>query len=115
MFNQAYQDIIDDDQASARENERIALENTIELMRHSMDNPANAVLRMKAVHLTLQVWKYFVNDLTSPDNAISNQLKASIISISLFVIRHLEEMRTDRSLSFIPVIEITDSIREGLK
>lgn len=115
MFNQAYQDIIDDDQASARENERIALENTIQLMEHSMDNPSNAVLRMKAIHLTLQVWKYFVNDLASPENAISNQLKASLISISLFVVKHLEEMRTDRSLSFIPILEITESIREGLK
>ena len=60
-------------------------------------------------------YKYFVNDLASPENAISNQLKASLISISLFVVKHLEEMRTDRSLNFIPILEISNSIREGLK
>lgn len=115
MYNQAYQDVVEDDQLAAKQHERIAIENTIKLMQHSESDSKNSVLRTKAIHLTLQIWRHFINDLASPENAISAELKASIISIGLFILRHLEAMRTNKALNFIPIIEISESIRKGLK
>jgi flagellar protein FlaF len=115
MFMQAYQDVADDEQDAARENERIAFEQIIKLMIQSDAETGNHPLRVKAIHDTSQLWSHLLNDLASAENANPAELKASIISIGIFILKHLERMRADRSLIFSPIIEISETIRKGLR
>lgn len=115
MFMQAYQDVAEDEQDSARENERFAVEQTIKLMKQSDLDPENHPLRAKAIHNTVQLWCHLLNDLVSKENANSAELKASIISIGIFIFKHLQSMRTERSITFRAVIEISETIRKGLQ
>lgn len=115
MYSQAYQDVIEDDQQTARHSERVVIENTIELMEHSEAKSTDRVLRVKALHLTFQVWSYLIDDLSSPENAMPTELKASLISVGIFVLKHLDKMRSDQQLTFQPIIEISETIKKGLK
>lgn len=115
MFTQAYQEAAEDEQQSARDGEREIIERTIQQMIQSDLDPQNSNIRVSALHFTLQVWTYFLNDLASPENLTPKELKASLISIGIFIMRHLENMRQDPSLKFKPIREISETIREGLK
>lgn len=115
MFMQAYQDVADDEQDSARENERVAFEQIIQLMKQSDAELGDHPLRVKAIHNTSQLWSHLLNDLASEENANPAELKASIISIGIFILKHLEAMRAERSLTFLPIIEISETIRKGLR
>ncbi|MEM8649732.1 MAG: flagellar biosynthesis regulator FlaF [Pseudomonadota bacterium] len=114
MFMQAYQDMMEDDQTSQRSEEREMITETINLMRASDQQPDDRVLRSKAIHLTSQLWNYFLNDLVSEENETPRELKASIISIGIFIVKHLERMRLEKTLAFKPVADISETIREGL-
>ena len=115
MFTQAYQEATEDEQQSAREGEREIIERTIRMMIESDLEPDNGNRRVAAIHFTMQVWSYFLNDLASSENQTPDELKAAIISIGIFIIRHMEGMRKEPDLRFKPVREISETIREGLK
>ena len=115
MYTQAYQDVVEDDQIDARQGEWAVIENTIQLMEHSDANSDDMMLRIKALHMTLQVWTHLINDLSMPENGMSAELKASIISIGIFILKYLENMRSEKLLTFAPIIEISCSIQKGLK
>jgi len=115
MFIQAYEEILSDEQGSVRSSEREILHQTIESMQRSDNAPHDAMQRIKAIHFIREVWSYFLNDLASAENETPAELKASLISIGIFMVKHLEQMRTDKSLKFEPLVEISKSIEKGLR
>jgi flagellar protein FlaF len=59
------------------------------------------------------VWTALSNDCSSPGNSLSPQLRASIISLSLWVSRHTSAvMRREEEIE--PLIEINRIIMQGL-
>ena len=115
MFTQAYLEATEDEQQTARDGEREIIERTIQMMIESDLDANDGNKRVAAIHFTMQVWSYFLNDLASSENHTPDELKAAIISIGIFIIRHMESMRKDPELRFKPVREISETIREGLK
>ena len=114
MFINEYIDIAADDQATQRANESELLTRTINSMIDSDSNPTDLTRRIKTLHFIREVWTYFLNDLASQENATPAELKASLISIGIFIIKHLEKMRSDTTVTFEPLVEITETIRKGL-
>lgn len=114
MFTDEYLDISADDQSSRRSSEREVITRTIESMEESDLNPTNMMLRVSTLHFVREVWTYFMKDLASPSNATPNELKASLFSIGIFILKHLEKMRSDAALTFKPLAEISRTIRKGL-
>lgn len=115
MFVDAYYDITADEQNRERSNEREILSRTIESMQQSDGAPDDLMQRVKTLHFVSDVWTYFLNDLTSPENVTPDELKASLFSIGIFVLKHLEKMRSDKAETFEPLIEISETIRKGLE
>ena len=114
MFVEAYKDITADDQSQERSSESEILTRTIVSMEASDSDPNNLMLRIKTLHFVRDVWTYFLNDLASDENVTPNELKASLFSIGIFILKHLEKMRADKSSNFDPLIEISKIIRKGL-
>jgi flagellar protein FlaF len=114
MFMQAYEEIAADDQTDLRASEREIILQTIDAMRASDANPQDLFSRIKTVHFIREVWSYFLNDLTSPDNEMDAPLKASLISIGIFIIKHLERMRQEPDARFAPILEVSITIERGL-
>jgi flagellar protein FlaF len=48
------------------------------------------------------------------ENQLPKQLRADLVSIGLWVLKELEEIRMERSTNFRGVIEVTQSISAGL-
>lgn len=115
MFMQAYQDAMEDEQDSMRRSEGEIMERAVHMMRQSDQNPSDRMFRTRAIYFISQIWSYFLNDLSSAENATPSALKANLISIGIFIMKHLEIMRQEPGVKFDPLIEISQSIREGLK
>ena len=115
MFNLAYSETSEGDQFEARSQEYQALEYTISVMVASDNNPADFGKRIQAIFDVSQVWTVLLQDLSSSENLYTNELKAGLISIGIFILKHLQRMRDDSSVSFSTVIDVTKTIKEGLK
>lgn len=115
MLNAAFSETLEDDQSQARSRERELLDEATNSIRKSSSQPADAALRINALQFNMRVWSFFLQDLASDENETPNELKASFISIGIFVLKHLQKMRTDPSLNFDPIVEINQTIAKGLQ
>ena len=115
MLLKEYEDIAAEDQGSARSSESALFAQALEAMEASDSHPGDPMLRVRSIHFVRRVWNFFISDLASEDNAIPAELRASLVSIGIFIIKHLDRMRSDKGLKFEPVIEITRTIQKGLE
>ena len=115
MFNHAYSEAIEDEQGEARAQEQQAIADSIAAMEQSDLEPSHVGKRVEAIYFVVRLWSHLLNDLASGENASAPELKAGIISIGIFILRHVEKMRKDTTLTFAPVIEISNTILAGLK
>ncbi len=115
MFNQAYSDSAEDAQQIARDSESAVIERSIAQMRQCDDLPLDIQARVLTISDTTKIWNYFLNDLASAENESSDEFKATLISIGIFILKHLDKMRRDESIKFVPVREISETLVEGLQ
>ena len=113
MYN-AYEEITADSGADARLREREALLHSIVAMEEADQAPSDAVKRAQAVSQVSRLWTVLVSDLASAQNQYPRELKAQLISIGFFVLRHLEAVRTDETKDFAAIIEICQTLEKGL-
>ncbi|MBL4600393.1 MAG: flagellar biosynthesis regulator FlaF [Rhizobiaceae bacterium] len=114
MFNQAYTESMEDGQETARSQEREVLGSSIRLMREADASPDHHGKRVEAIYFTTRLWSHFLNDLVSADNVNSDEMKAGLISIGIFIMRHIEKMRQDKTQKFGPVVDVSKTIYDGL-
>lgn len=114
MYRAAYTEINENDQALARSREKEALEFTVKLMTDSLLETGTPVQRVTAIHQTAMIWTHFLEDLAMSENELSRELKAGLISVGVFILKHLQAMRLDSSKTFEPVVDATTTILEGL-
>ena len=76
--------------------------------------PFNEVAkRMDAIDWNRRVWSFMAGDCISQDNSLPDQLRASIVSISLWVGRYSSEVM-QRNADIEPLIDINRTIMQGL-
>lgn len=114
MHKLQYAEISNDDQKEARERERMALDQSIELMLLADGEGAVSTDVAKALVFTNKLWALLVHDLADPGNGLPKELRAQIVSIGIWIIRELESIRSGRSKSFADVITVSRAIRDGL-
>ena len=68
---------------------------------------------MPPLHRNREMWNVFVALCGGPGNELSNELRASIVSIGLWVDRYTSEVVAGRE-PIEPLIEVNRSILEGL-
>lgn len=67
-----------------------------------------------AIHMNTELWTLMANDLASPGNELPDQLKARLLSLAIFSIRHgYRALAGDASVSVL--IDINRSIMAGLR
>lgn len=115
MFNQAYTEQMEDGQETARSQEREVLGNSIAMMEASDKEPDHYAKRVEAIYFTTRLWSHFLNDLASKENANSDEMKAGLISIGIYIMQHIEKMRQDRNEGFETIIDVSKTIYDGLK
>ncbi|GGO96894.1 flagellar biosynthesis regulator FlaF [Stakelama pacifica] len=68
---------------------------------------------MPALHRNREMWNMFAALCGGPGNELPNELRASLVSIGLWVDRYTSEVIAGRD-SIEPLIEVNRSILEGL-
>ncbi len=92
---------------------RLFGEVTRDLMAAAAGAAEDFQLRINALDRNRKLWSALATDCSSPTNALPPELRASIISLSLWVARHSSAvMRKEEE--FGPLIEINRAIMQGL-
>lgn len=94
-----------------RELERRAFTTTIGKLMEGKEQGGRALI--EACYLNSQLWTALAVDLALPENGLSDDLKARLISISLWVQRYTPQVMSGRA-SPDPLISVNRSILEGL-
>ncbi len=68
----------------------------------------------KALDWNRRVWSAFAADCATPDNGLPDQLRANIISLSIFVSRYSSTVMRE-GVEIDPLIDINRSIMQGLE
>lgn len=114
MHNALYAEILEDDAREARDRERLALAQSIELMELAGAQGASATDKVKAITFSTKLWTVLVEDLADSGNGLPKELKASLISIGIWVLRELQSIRLEPDKPFDDAIAVSKAIRDGL-
>ena len=115
MYQFSYAEVLDETPKGARERERQAIDRSIELLREAEKNGMNSREAIEAVLYVRRLWGYLVEDLARPENDLPKPLRADLISIGLWIMREAEQIRLEKSENFKGLIDVSTSIRDGLK
>jgi flagellar protein FlaF len=83
-------------------------------MQKAVSAGPDAAETQAALAFLQQLWVILIDDLSRPDNALPDALKAKLISIGIFVMKEIEEVRRTRSNDLQPLIDISSLIEQGL-
>jgi len=115
MYQLQYADIEEDAVVDARTRETQLMQRSIDLLSTAKQGPANSFEVVEATHFVRRLWTAFLEDLSSADNALPNELKANLISIGIWVMKENEKIRQGESKDFDGIIDVTRTIMEGVK
>jgi len=115
MYQFSYADVLDDSPKEARERERIAIDRSIDMLKAAAEKGAQSREAVDALHFVGRLWGALVEDLAREENELPKPLRADLISIGLFIMREADKIRMEKSSDFSSIIEVSQSISEGLK
>lgn len=113
MITVRYSEIEQDSQIDAKERERILLDRSIDLLSRAIEEGPKSMVAIEAVHFTTRLWTFLLEDLADPANGLSEELRASLISIGIWIVRECEAIRQEASTNLTGVRDIVKIIRES--
>ncbi|MEF2071741.1 flagellar biosynthesis regulator FlaF [Consotaella aegiceratis] len=114
MYQFSYAEVTQDVCVDARERERQALDRCVELLQRAEKNGPRSRDAVEALYVTRSLWAILIEDLASSDNDLPQQLRGDLISIGLWIMREAEAIRAGKSENFKGLIQISETIRDGL-
>lgn len=115
MYQALYAEMAGETAETIRDNERQAFERSIQLLELAQARGRGSLESVKALLFASQLWAVLMEDLAHPENALPDDLKASIISIGIWMLRRAEDIRQGRTDDFRTMIDVSRSISQGLK
>ncbi len=115
MYMKHYEQVAEDTSERIRSNEVRAIEHSIDLMKRARDSKMLARDVVEAVFFLNRLWCVLLEDLASRENALSEGLRAKLISIGIWILRAAEDIRQNKLASFDALITISQTISIGLK
>jgi flagellar biosynthesis activator protein FlaF len=115
MYPFSYAEVVEDSAENSRERDGRALDVSIELLKKADVSGTGSLESIEALYFATRLWSAFIEDLGRPENSLSQQLRAALISVGISVIREAERIRNGTSTSFKHMIEISSIVREGLR
>ncbi len=113
MSLQAYQQAATRAESPRDTEYRLFAQVTRALIEASKLDPMDVGGRADALDWNRRVWAAFASDCGNPDNGLPRALRASIISLSIWVGKHTS-LVIRREDDFEPLIEINRMIMQGL-
>ncbi len=114
MYQYSYADILADNATDGRAREREALDRAVTLLESAALTSPGSFGESKALDFTVELWASFIKDLAHPGNALSDQLRANLMSVGLGVIAEATRIVQGRSRDLAGLAEICAIVRDGL-
>ncbi|MBY3155485.1 flagellar biosynthesis regulator FlaF [Rhizobium laguerreae] len=114
MYQFAYAEAMEDSLSDAQCREREAFDKSIALMRAAASQKRYSRLAIEAITYTQRLWSALIDDLSSPDNQLAEQVRANLISIGIWILAETDRIRKRLSANFQGIIEVTAAIRNGI-
>ncbi|MBI2720129.1 MAG: flagellar biosynthesis regulator FlaF [Rhizobiales bacterium] len=115
MYESIYAEMAAETTATIRDNERQAFEHSIRLLEAAKEEGRGSTQSVTALLFLSRLWGVLLEDLARPDNGLPETLRASLISIGIWMLRRAEDIRQGRVDDFQALIDVSQSICQGLK
>lgn len=115
MYQFPYTEIIDDAPKELRAHERQAIQQSIDLLETARAAGTRSRESLEALLFVRRLWATLIEDLARPENDFSESLRADIISIGLWIMREAEQIRNEKSDNYAGLIEVSQTLCEGLR
>lgn len=115
MYQRHYNEIANDSYTAARQREKELLEKGIKLLSMARVRGVKTVESFEATHFVRSLWTTLLFDLSNDENRLPVALRASLISIGIWLLRELDKIDSGESANFDGVIEINRMIADGLQ
>jgi len=113
MSLQAYQQAASRGENPRDSEYRLFAQVTLALMEAAKTDPSDIPGRIDALDWNRSVWSVLLNDCSSPDNQLPAPLRASIISLAIWVGKHTSAVIRRRE-DIQPLIDVNRLIMQGL-
>ncbi len=114
VHRQYYSQAIEDSPRAARSRERAVLERAIKKLTVAKSCGVGSIEAIEALSFLRQLWTALIEDLSDDENALPISLRASLISIGLWIRRESDLIESGQSENFDGLIEVNQMISDGL-
>jgi flagellar protein FlaF len=114
MYESTYSAMLEDTTEQIRDNERRAFDTAISKLRLAQQAGRGTRESVEALLFVNRLWTILLEDLADQGNGLPDSLKASLISIGIWMLRRAEDIRQGRVDDFSALIEVSETIRKGL-
>lgn len=114
MYEATYRMVLADTSEQIRESERLAFDHSVILLRRAQKAGPESRESVDALLFLTRLWTILLEDLSDGGNGLPDSLKAGLISIGIWMLRRAEEIRQGKSEDFSALIEVSETIRDGL-
>lgn len=114
MYESTYMEMLEEKTEQIRENERRAFDTAIELLKRAQRSGRGSRDSVEALLFVNRLWAVLLEDLADQGNGLPETLRASLISIGIWVLRRSEDIRQGQVDDFSALIEVSETIRNGL-
>ena len=114
MYQFSYLEMAEDSGENTRAIERKALSFSIELLKIAMAAGPDSRAAIEALIFVRKLWTVLIEDLAKPENALGAELRAKIISVGLWILREVENIRQGKSQNYRGLLDVSEIIHAGL-
>ena len=115
MYRSEYSATLADDPAVSRRDEHTAMLKLISLLDDAAAPGASPRSGAIVAYNLNAVWSAFIEDLASPANDLSTEMKAKLISIGIHMIAKADEIRLGKKPDLQSLREVHQAIADGLE
>lgn len=115
MYQFSYAEIRTDAVADARDRERQLISRSIELLVDAKAAGTRSRQATEAMQFLHRIWTSFVGDLQAPENSTPPDLRTHLISVGSWILAEAEAVRLARSDNIDGLIDVSTTIRDGLR
>lgn len=115
MYQQLYGETAQDSAATAREIECKAFERANRLLSGAQKSSPDSSEFNEALRYLEDLWSVLLEDLILPENGLSKDLRAKLVSIGIWTLKRSAAIREGAGHDFQAFIEINNSMLSGLR
>jgi flagellar protein FlaF len=115
MNRPSYADTMEDGSDVARRREQMAFDYGLKMLARLREADATRHEQFETMLYMRRLWSFLLDDLGSPANDLPQELRSTLISIGIWVIKESEHIAEGRLDHLDDMVAVMTAIRNGLQ